>query len=63
MSVVLADALADLAPDHREVIMLRSLQELEWDEVAQRMERSEGAARLLWTRALTSLRPRIEARL
>jgi RNA polymerase sigma-70 factor (ECF subfamily) len=63
LSVVLADALADLASDYREVIMLRSLQELEWDEVALRMERSEGAVRLLWTRALTSLRPLIEARL
>jgi RNA polymerase sigma-70 factor, ECF subfamily len=63
LSVVLADALADLSDDHREVIVLRSLEEHEWDEVARRMDRSEGAARLLWARALKRLRPLIEARL
>jgi RNA polymerase sigma-70 factor (ECF subfamily) len=63
LSVVLADALAQLGPDHREVIVLRSLEELEWDEVARRMGRSEGAVRILWARALKQLRPLIEARL
>src|SRR5262245_60394276 len=52
MSVVLADALAELSADHREVIVLRSLQELEWEEVACRMGRTAGAARMLWARAL-----------
>jgi RNA polymerase sigma-70 factor (ECF subfamily) len=63
LSVVLADALADLSEDHREVIVLRSLEELDWDEVARRMRRSPGAVRLLWTRALRQLRPLIEKRL
>jgi RNA polymerase sigma-70 factor (ECF subfamily) len=63
MSVVLADALADLSPDYREVIVLRSIEERDWDEVAGRMQRSEGAVRLLWARALKRLRPLIEARL
>src|SRR5262249_33190779 len=63
LSVVLADALAELSPDHREVIVLRSLQERDWDEVARKRDRSAGAVRLLWTRALTRLRPLIEARL
>jgi RNA polymerase sigma-70 factor (ECF subfamily) len=63
LSVVLADALADLPADYGEVIMLHSLQELDWDEVALRMNRSAGAVRALWTRALSSLRPLIEARL
>jgi len=63
LSVVLADALADLAADHREVIVLRSIEELDWDQVARRMGRSQGAVRILWTRALKQLRPRIEARL
>jgi RNA polymerase sigma-70 factor (ECF subfamily) len=63
LSVVLADALADLSPDHREVIWLRSLQELDWDEIGRRLNRTARAARMLWTRALQELRPRIEARM
>jgi RNA polymerase sigma-70 factor (ECF subfamily) len=63
LSVVLADALADLAPDYRAVIVLRSLEERDWDEVASKMRRSTGAVRALWARALTCLRPLIEARL
>ena len=60
LSVVLADALADLSTNHREVLVLRSLQEQGWDEVARRMDRSEGAVRMLWARALKELRPLIE---
>jgi RNA polymerase sigma-70 factor (ECF subfamily) len=63
MSVVLADALAELSADAREVIVLRSIEERDWDEVAERMARSQGAVRLLWARALKRLRPLIEARL
>jgi RNA polymerase sigma-70 factor (ECF subfamily) len=63
LSVVLADALADLPADYREVLVLRSLEERDWDEVAEKMNRSTGAVRLLWTRALAHLRPLIETRL
>ena len=63
MSVVLADALAELTADYREVIVLRSIEELEWGEVAKKMNRSQGAVRLLWARALKRLRPLIESRL
>jgi RNA polymerase sigma-70 factor (ECF subfamily) len=63
MSVVLADALADLSADSRDVIILRSIEERDWDEVAKKMRRSEGAVRLLWARALKRLRPLIESRL
>jgi RNA polymerase sigma-70 factor (ECF subfamily) len=51
----LADALAQLAPDHREVIILRNLQRLPFDEVAQRMNRSRPAAQMLWMRAIQKL--------
>ena len=54
-SVVLADALAHLGPDDREVITLRILLELPWEEVAQRMDRSPDAVRMLWTRAVRRL--------
>jgi RNA polymerase sigma-70 factor (ECF subfamily) len=63
LSVVLADALAALTADHREVLLLRSIEEHDWTEIAQRMGRSPGAVRMLWTRALQELRPRIEAQL
>ena len=63
LGVLLADALAELNADHRQVIMLRNLQELDWDEVAPEMGRSTSAVRMLWTRALKELRPKIEARL
>jgi RNA polymerase sigma-70 factor (ECF subfamily) len=63
LSLVLADALADLSPDYREVIILRSIEERDWDDVAARMGRSLGAVRMLWARALKELRPLLESRL
>jgi RNA polymerase sigma-70 factor (ECF subfamily) len=63
LSLVLADALAELAPDYREVVVLRTLESREWDDVARAMGRSPGAVRLLWARALKKLRPLIERRL
>jgi RNA polymerase sigma-70 factor (ECF subfamily) len=63
LGVVLADALAELSADHRQVIMLRNLQDLPWAEVAKQMGRSDEAVRKLWTRALVQLKPLIEDRL
>ncbi len=63
LGVVLAAALEELSADHREVIVLRSLEERDWEDVARHMGRSPGAVRLLWTRALKQLRPLIEERL
>jgi RNA polymerase sigma-70 factor (ECF subfamily) len=62
MSVLLADALAELPPDYREVIVLHNLEELDWSEVAQSMNRTPSAARMLWARALKQLRPLLEER-
>src|SRR6516164_8110402 len=63
MSVVLANALAELSDEQREVIVLRSLQEQDWPKVARRMGRTVGAVRMLWVRALKRLRPLIEKHL
>jgi RNA polymerase sigma-70 factor, ECF subfamily len=52
LGVILADALADMADDDREVLVLRNLRELEWKEIATLTGRSPDAARMLWTRAL-----------
>tara|TARA_R110002049_G_scaffold182485_2_gene350359 strand:+ start:98643 stop:99275 length:633 start_codon:yes stop_codon:yes gene_type:complete len=58
----LASALDQLAPDHQMVIMLRHLQGLGFAEVAKRMERSPGAVRMLWLRAIEQLRLAMETR-
>jgi RNA polymerase sigma-70 factor (ECF subfamily) len=63
LAVVLADALTELSEDHREVLVLRNLQDRDWGEVAERLGRSVGAVRMLWARALKQLRPLIEKRL
>jgi RNA polymerase sigma-70 factor (ECF subfamily) len=55
-AVLLADALAHLADDYREVIILRHLEGLAFREVAFRMGRSEDSVQKLWVRALTHLR-------
>jgi RNA polymerase sigma-70 factor (ECF subfamily) len=52
----LARALRDLAPDQRQTIELRFFQDLDYDEVAARMNKREGAVRALQMRALVSLR-------
>ena len=53
---MLADALARLPEDYREVIVLRHLQGLPFAEVAHRMERSVDSVEKLWIRALARLR-------
>jgi RNA polymerase sigma-70 factor (ECF subfamily) len=60
MGVLLADALDDLPPDAREVVVLRSLQELEWNEIAQRMGKNPDAVRKLWVRTLKGLGDRLK---
>lgn len=55
-AVLLADALARLPPDYREVFVLRNLEHVPFVEVAERMGRSVNAAQKLWARALVALR-------
>lgn len=52
----LAEVLARLPEDYRQVIILRNLEDLPHEEVAQRMGRTPGAVRMLWVRALARLR-------
>jgi RNA polymerase sigma-70 factor (ECF subfamily) len=54
--VELANALSKLKPAYREVITLRVLQGLSFDEIAERMGRGSGAVRMLWLRALASFK-------
>ncbi len=53
-------AMKTLPPDYQEVIRLRVMMELTTTEVAQWMDRSEGAVRVLLHRALRSLRQELE---
>ncbi len=52
----IGERLARLPPAYREVLVLRHLQGLPFEEVARRMGRSPGAVRVLWLRALERLR-------
>ena len=51
-----AAALEHLPEDHRDIILLRNLERLPFEEVAKRMGRSAGACRMLWMRAIAGLR-------
>lgn len=55
-AVALADQLAKLGPLYRDVIVLRNLQGLSFDEVAARMDRKPGTVRMLWLRAIEKLK-------
>ena len=50
-----AAALERLAPDYQEVIVLRNLQRLPFNQVAERMGRSRPAVQMLWMRAIKRL--------
>jgi len=59
-SVALADQLAKLRPQYRDVIVLRNLQGLSFEEVAERMNRKPGAVRMLWLRAIEKFKQTYE---
>lgn len=50
-----ADAVAKLPDDYQDVIILRNMQRLPFEEVAQRMGRSRPAVQMLWMRAIRQL--------
>jgi RNA polymerase sigma-70 factor (ECF subfamily) len=54
--VLLAEALARLPVDYREVVVLRHFEELTFPEVARRMERTVDSVQKLWVRALATLK-------
>jgi RNA polymerase sigma-70 factor (ECF subfamily) len=55
-AVQLADTLSRLPADYQTVLLLRVFEGLSAEEVAQRMNRTAGAVRMLQMRALTALR-------
>ena len=59
-AVLVADAIENLPADYREVVILRNLEDLKFEEVATRMDRSSGAVRMLWARAIERLSEALE---
>ena len=59
--VILADQLAHMRPDYREVIVLRHLEGLPFKQIAERTDRTPGATRMVWLRAINQLRQRLDA--
>jgi RNA polymerase sigma-70 factor (ECF subfamily) len=55
-AAALLEALVRLPPDYAEVVTLRNLEDLPFEEVARRMGRSCEAVRQLWVRAFRRLR-------
>ena len=60
--MALADALAELRPEYCEVIRLRHLEGLPFAQVAERLNRTDGAVRMLWLRAIEQLRRQLARR-
>jgi len=59
-AVLLADAVARLPEDYREAFVLLALEHVPLDQVAARMNRSEGAVRMLLARAVERLHRLLE---
>ena len=52
----LSDAIANLSAEQREVIILRHVQGLPFKEIGERLNKTSGAVRMLWMRAIEKLR-------
>ena len=56
---LVANALSQLSEDYQEVIVLRNLQRLPFNDVAERMGRSRPAVQMLWMRAMKCLQEQV----
>lgn len=55
-------ALGTLPNEQRQVVIMRHLEGLAFNEISQRLGRSSGACRMLWMRAMDVLRERLQER-
>ena len=60
-AALVADHLARLPSQYRDVLVMRHLEELSFEQVAERMERTAAATRMLWVRAIDRLRNSLTA--
>ncbi|MEM8912437.1 MAG: sigma-70 family RNA polymerase sigma factor [Planctomycetota bacterium] len=58
-SLQVADSLAGLNEDHRQVLVLRHIDGLDFPEIARRMHRTQGSTRTMWVRAIRALRDQL----
>jgi len=61
-AVALANHLAELPTDYREVLVLRHCEGLAFKDIARQMGRSPGAVRMLWLRAIGQIRQQMNER-
>lgn len=54
-------AVASLPADYQEVVILRNLERLPFDEIARRLGRSRPAVQMLWMRAIRKLQETVDA--
>ena len=59
-AALVAEALENLPTDHREVIIMRNLEQRPFAEVAHQMNRSVDATKQLWVRAIKGLRDAVK---
>ena len=52
----LSDSIAKLSAEHREVIILRHIQGMPFKEIGERLNKTSGAVRMTWMRAIEKLR-------
>ncbi len=55
-AVIVADAIASLSPDQRTVIIQRQIHQRPFQEIADQMNKTSGAVRMIWLRGLEKLR-------
>jgi RNA polymerase sigma-70 factor (ECF subfamily) len=54
--LLVAEAMNQLSEDHREVIILRNIQRMSFEDVAEQLGRTRPAAQMLWMRAMHNLK-------
>lgn len=57
--LAVSTVIAALPDDYRRVIVWRHLESLSFNEISERMDRSPGACRMLWLRAIEQLRQQL----
>ncbi len=57
---IIDEAIASLPNTYRQIIQLRNVQGLAFDEIAARLNRTSGATRMLWLRAIEMLRKQLK---
>jgi RNA polymerase sigma-70 factor (ECF subfamily) len=62
-AALVADAIAELEPGDRDVVILRNLHELDWNTVGEKTGRSPDAARMLWARVMQRMGGLLKERL